>query len=152
MYNSPHDIFSSLFGSYLRKGKDITTRHQQTCPECKRERVNIYKENKEWKCKKCWDKVELIRCEIYGSNPQVKIEPKLIKTWDELKECTSDTHILEIEDGCGWIHDKSPGLYSRSSHYLSTHTFYGGTNKQSTELLQACGFNVEIASWDELGL
>lgn len=36
-------------------------------------------------------------------------EPKLIKTWDELKECTPETHTLEIEvkDGNGWIHPYS---------------------------------------------
>ena len=27
--------------------------------------------------------------------------PKLIRTWDELKECKSETHILEIEDCYG---------------------------------------------------
>lgn len=77
--------------------------------------------------------------------------PKLIKTWDELKECTSETHTLEIEDCCGWIHaknvkDDDNGGYG---HYLSTHTFYGGTHEYSTKLLQSCGFDVEIANWDE---
>ena len=75
--------------------------------------------------------------------------PKLIKTWDELKECKSETHILEIEDCCGWIHCKLDK--GKHAHYLSTHTFYGGTYKNSTKLLQACGFDVELANWDELG-
>ena len=79
----------------------------------------------------------------------VKPIPKLIKTWDELKECKSETHILEIEDCCGWIHCKLDK--GKHAHYLSTHTFYGGTYKNSTKLLQACGFDVELANWDELG-
>ena len=79
---------------------------------------------------------------------------KLIKTWDELKECTSETHILEIdvEGGNGWVHPKVSDKDSwKGHHYLSTHTFYEGTHKDSTEMLQACGFDVEIANWDELG-
>ncbi len=145
-------LFDGLLGSYLTKVKEVTTRHQQTCPDCKRELVNIYKQNNEWKCRKCWSKIQYARCEIFEPIPQMVVERKLIKTWAELKECTSETHILEIEDGCGWIHPKE-GYFNmpNGSHYLSTHTFYGGTNLYSTELLQACGFNVEIASWDELG-
>jgi cystathionine beta-lyase/cystathionine gamma-synthase len=76
--------------------------------------------------------------------------PKLIKTWDELKECKSDTHILEIEHCCGWIHPIVPAPV-KDHHYLSTHTFYGGTHEYSTKILQSCGFDVEIANWDELG-
>ena len=78
--------------------------------------------------------------------------PKLINTWDELRECTSETHVLEIEDYCGWIRPKvrDEENYWKDNHYLSTHTFYGGTHKYSTEILQKCGFDVEIANWDEL--
>ncbi len=78
---------------------------------------------------------------------------KLIKTWDELKECTSETHVLEIDDGCGWIHPKKEVDKNswKGHHYLSTHTFYGLNHKQSTKILQSCGFDVEIANWDELG-
>ena len=38
-----------------------------------------------------------------------KVEPTLIKTWAELKECKSETHILEIDvRGCnGWIRPKN---------------------------------------------
>lgn len=76
-------------------------------------------------------------------------EPKLIKTWAELKECTSETHALEIGDCCGWIHPKKEvGKDWEGHHYLSTHTFYGSRHKYSTELLQSCGFNVVLANWD----
>lgn len=78
-------------------------------------------------------------------------KPKLIRTWNELKECTSETHTLEIDlDGhSGWIRNKenNKGDYE---YYLSTHTFYGSTYKHSTEILQNYGFNVQLANWDEM--
>jgi hypothetical protein len=85
----------------------------------------------------------------------VENEPKLIKSWDELKECISETHILEIDvDGCnGWITHKNSNEnyinYSENNHYLSTHTFYGSNYESSTALLQKCGFNVQLENWDE---
>lgn len=67
----------------------------------------------------------------------------------------SPTHILEIdlEYGCGWVHPKKDLEFSSwdDRHYLSTHTFYGSQFKASTQILQSCGFNVELANWDELG-
>lgn len=79
--------------------------------------------------------------------------PRLISTWAELKECTSETHILKINvsSGCGWIEPKFPkdGDYVRDHHYLSTHTFYGHNYEYSTKLLQKCGFDVELANWDK---
>ena len=77
-------------------------------------------------------------------------EPRLIKDWDELKECVSETHTLEIdiEGGNGWIHRKEDkDDNSGYGHYLSTHTFYGSTHAYSTKLLQECGFNVVLANW-----
>jgi cystathionine beta-lyase/cystathionine gamma-synthase len=80
------------------------------------------------------------------------VEPKLVKTWEELSSCTSETHTLDIdlEYGCGWIKPKvasnEDALNGR--HYLSTHTFYGSTYKWSTALLQKCGFNVILDNWD----
>lgn len=128
-------LLASMLPLFLHKGKKIAVKHQETCPECKRTLVNLYKHVDKWKCKKCWDKEAL--------EP-----PKLIKTWDELRECKSETHYLEIGDGAGWIHDNN---IRKDSHYLSTHTFYGHNYEYSTELLQSCGFNVVIANWDELG-
>jgi hypothetical protein len=74
---------------------------------------------------------------------------KKIYTWEELAECKSATHRLEIDlDACnGWISKK--GSCGLLSHYLSTHTFYGSQYKEATKLLQSCGFDVEIANWDD---
>lgn len=73
-------------------------------------------------------------------------EPVLISTWNELRECESETHVLEIkEDGhSGWIYPKGGGKFQ---HYLSTHTFYESTYSHSTRILQECGFNVQLVSW-----
>jgi len=81
-----------------------------------------------------------------------KEEPKLIRSWNELKECKSETHELDFadEDICnGWIRSKNENP-SEYGIYLSTHTFYGSKHKESTRLLQQCGFNVVLANWDEL--
>ena len=77
----------------------------------------------------------------------------LINTWKELAEVPeSDTHYLVINtNNCnGWIVAKNPksDKFSDRKSYLSTHTFYGQTHKQSTARLQECGFDVEIANWD----
>jgi hypothetical protein len=88
-------------------------------------------------------------------NIETQSEPKPIRDWEELSKETSETHVLEIEldGGCGWIGPKNgEGEIGVDRHYLSTHTFYGGTNKYSTKLLQSCGFNVVLANWDEIGL
>ena len=77
---------------------------------------------------------------------------KYIKSWEELAKEKSPTHILEIDiEGCnGWIRPKNDNEDSwDGKHYLSTHTFYGSTYKWSTKILQSCGFNVELANWDE---
>jgi hypothetical protein len=77
-------------------------------------------------------------------------EPKLIKTWAELKECKSETHELKIDvRGCnGWVRLKNSKEF-KDRHYLSTHTFYGNCHEDSTKLLQKCGFNVRLENWDE---
>jgi hypothetical protein len=74
-----------------------------------------------------------------------------IKDWEELAEIKSETHDLEIDFkyGSGWITSKTD---SEDYHYLSTHTFYGMSHKESTRILQSCGFNVELANWDEIGM
>lgn len=81
--------------------------------------------------------------------------PKLIETWADLAECLSETHTLEIDVRMcnGWIRSKNTNEndndYYKNNHYLSTHTFYGNNYKDSTELLQKCGFNVQLANWDK---
>lgn len=144
----------SLFGKPSIPEESV--RHHDTCPACGRTLVNLYKRGDRWLCKKCWDREPAYIPEIEQSSTQIETdipatidkELKFIKTWEELKECTSETHILEIGDGYGWILPKDS---TKSSHYLSTHTFYGSSHKHSTELLQSCGFYVELANWDDLG-
>lgn len=71
----------------------------------------------------------------------------LVRNWEELKGCKSETHYLKIdlEFGCGWIKSKTD---SDDRMYLSTHTFYGSCYKGSTILLKEKGFDVEIDNWD----
>ena len=92
-----------------------------------------------------------------------KSEYPLIKDWKELSEIPneSNTHILEVdvEGGSGWLKAKEPKKYNNKLSYmrnirhqdvyLSTHTFYGLNYKQSTKILHACGFDVEIDNWDK---
>ena len=87
----------------------------------------------------------------------------LIKDWEELSKIPneSSTHILEVDvEGCNaWLHAKDSKPYNRKDDYikqvphldvyLSTHTFYGSRYKQSTKILKACGFDVEIDNWDK---
>lgn len=70
--------------------------------------------------------------------------PVLIEHWEELMDCKSATHTIEVDThyGCGWILENGERI-----HYLSTHAFYGSMFKASTELLQTCGFNVSLKSW-----
>lgn len=79
---------------------------------------------------------------------------QIVKTWEELSQLVqSDTHYLDIDvKGCnGWVVAKNPvsNKFSDRKRYLSTHTFYGECYKYSTALLQKCGFDIEIANWDE---
>jgi hypothetical protein len=75
---------------------------------------------------------------------------KLISTWEELAECKSETHKLDInvEGGNGWITPKKRTKDDYHNYYLSTHTFYGHEYVNSQRELQKRGFDVEIANWD----
>lgn len=75
-----------------------------------------------------------------------KNELVIIDSWEELSQCKSNTHYLEIDlkYGCGWIIDKGN---EDDKLYLSTHTFYEDRFIESTEILQRYGFNVELKSW-----
>jgi len=46
-------FLSDTFHKFNKPSKPI--QHRQTCPICKRQNVNVYLKNKEWKCKKCWE-------------------------------------------------------------------------------------------------
>lgn len=81
-------------------------------------------------------------------------ETQLISTWEELSKCESDTHVIEVDlrYGNGWVRPKDRSIryeeYFKNDCYLSTHTFYGSNYQQSTKILQACGFNVQLKNWD----
>lgn len=75
---------------------------------------------------------------------------ELVRDWNDLAALPeSETHrlIIDVEGGNGWIKDKRNP--KEMGHYLSTHTFYGGTHNYSSALLRRCGFQVTCANWDE---
>lgn len=52
----PQRWIASKVVRQLRGGGRKGVRHQQTCPECGRQLVNLYVgKDGEWKCKKCWE-------------------------------------------------------------------------------------------------
>lgn len=78
-------------------------------------------------------------------------KPQLISTWAELaKVPESPTHRLDINVvNCnGWVRAKDPGS-TDCPRYLTTHTFYGSSYARETRALQARGFNIQLANWDE---
>ena len=80
---------------------------------------------------------------------------KLIENWYELAEVEpNDRFKIEVDKDCccGWIkpvNEDEEIEYGINYHYLSTHTFYGSQYKQSTKLLQQCGFDIELDNWDK---
>ena len=84
--------------------------------------------------------------------------PKLIHDWKELLAIPPNDKYMIIDiDGYGynaWIvpikeTEETKENYFEHHRYLSTHTFYGGSYKHSTETLQKFGFDVEIDNWDK---
>lgn len=81
---------------------------------------------------------------------------RLIKSWKELNGIESENYKIEVEleNHCGWIVPKEETEETEENYfdhhvYLSTHTFYGTQYKESTEILQKFGFDVEIDNWDK---
>lgn len=94
---------------------------------------------------------------------------KLIKNWEELAQVPANDKYKIIVDSdccCGWIVpicDEPSEINDFDCHcvdsclinffddhvYLSTHTFYGSHYKESTELLQKFGFDIELENWDK---
>lgn len=72
--------------------------------------------------------------------------PKLIKNWSDLVGLENDKYKLEIDltNGCGWIRSKKPEYRDR---YLTNHIFYVANYRGYSELLQSCGFDIELSSW-----
>lgn len=42
----------------LRKELNRAVLHQETCPECERTLVNLYRRGKVWKCRQCWERTD----------------------------------------------------------------------------------------------
>lgn len=81
---------------------------------------------------------------------------KYVKNWKELVQVSSNDNkykiVLEESGYSGWIEpvketEETYKDYFKHHKYLSTHTFYGSMYKESTELLQKYGFDVELANW-----
>lgn len=74
---------------------------------------------------------------------------KLIRDWDDLANLESENYTISVDRyvGCGYILPKDE-LSDQPSHYLSTHTFYESSYKGYEEILQMCGFDVELVCWD----
>lgn len=58
-YYDPFNFYRGLYNSINshNQSKPIC-RHQQTCPDCGRTLVNLYKKNGLWKCRLCWEEEE----------------------------------------------------------------------------------------------
>lgn len=80
---------------------------------------------------------------------------QLIRTWHELAQVppTDKLKIVIDEDMCSGhiqpIDENEEIEFGKNYHYLSTHTFYGRNYKESTAILQECGFDIEIDNWDK---
>jgi len=74
---------------------------------------------------------------------------KLIRDWDDLADLESEYYTISVDRyvGCGYIIPKDE-FSDRRQHYLSTHTFYNSSCKGYEDLLQICGFDVVLQSWD----
>lgn len=80
--------------------------------------------------------------------------PRVIKTWEELAGLESEHYKIDVDlkHYCGWIRpkvetDETEINYWNHHEYLSTHTFYEGSHKYYTDILQMFGFDVELGSW-----
>ena len=83
------------------------------------------------------------------------MKPKIIKSWEELAQLPdSTTHRIQVKDSCAWVismqkpfggEDKGKGY-----QYLSSYSFDKSQNKQATQILKNCGFNVRLLRTDTL--
>lgn len=58
--DTPDEEFQRLMRR-LRNARTKTKVHHETCPVCGAKLVNLYRkspESGEWRCRKCWEKVE----------------------------------------------------------------------------------------------
>lgn len=60
-YTIGNDVELDRILKKFQKAQTQTVIHHETCPCCGAKLVNLYRKttkDKEWKCKKCWDKTE----------------------------------------------------------------------------------------------
>jgi ribosomal protein L37AE/L43A len=60
-YNANQDPEFRRLMRRLRNARTKTVVHHETCPVCKAKLVNLYRkspESGEWRCRKCWEKIE----------------------------------------------------------------------------------------------
>lgn len=68
-----YEPYSSIMDDELRRitrrinnARNATVVHHETCPICGAKLVNLYRREKEWKCRRCWEK--------YDAEPQPTME------------------------------------------------------------------------------
>ena len=72
MQGQPYDFLGiSHHVAKLRKELNRTVLHQETCPECGRTMVNLYRHGHVWKCRQCWEQPNTER-----SEPQTKLHAR----------------------------------------------------------------------------
>ncbi len=55
MNSEPYNMGAN-FRRIFKPAKSVA--HQQTCPECGRTLVNLYRRGVEWKCRRCWEEAQ----------------------------------------------------------------------------------------------
>lgn len=54
-YNEMPDEAMRRLMRRINKARNATVVHHATCPSCGRKLVNLYRREKEWKCRLCWE-------------------------------------------------------------------------------------------------
>ena len=80
---------------------------------------------------------------------------QLVNNWRDLSKCESSKYRIVLEDNkcSAWIEPKKETIETKENYfehhqYLSTHSFYGDTYRDTNNLLKKFGFDVEVVSWD----
>lgn len=55
-YSHLYDESMRKFMRRIEKRRNETVVHQETCPCCGAKLVNLYRRDKAWKCRRCWEK------------------------------------------------------------------------------------------------
>ena len=63
-YSLPEDEYRRLMRKLFGPAKPVV--HHETCPCCGRKLVNLYRRDKEWKCRLCWEKHDAEKGDNHG--------------------------------------------------------------------------------------